>query len=186
MDEIARQVAQYATSSMQWRLLTPLSSRSFLMAHHTHQVTQYATLYIHSFSLPVNQPCTTPDTMGKQLRYHRLQAGLRQQDVAQGAGINRHTYMRYETDVYTRYSEETLARLSQVLGVELSVFVDGYHLFLTEQGQAVRAHRKDANLTQSALAQQLGVARSTVVKWERGQVQMRREHWERWMALKTQ
>ena len=179
--------------SSKLRVFRNFGGRLYLMVKHTNGVVKYAPLYIHSFKLPVtnsysdavrmNLWATEPSeltTIADKLRYYRYQKGLRQDELAGLAGLDRSTYISYENRSRVLYPLDKLVLLASIFEVDVTDLMDDYHLFLYRgQGEQVKALRKRKKLTQKALGKLCGVHGGTVKKWESGKVQMSKKVWER-------
>ena len=77
------------------------------------------TLYKHSFS-PNDLPCPiVKDTPTKdKLRYYRTLKGLTQKQAATLIGIDRSTYIRWESGETKHYHHSKLAKAAEVFGCE--------------------------------------------------------------------
>ena len=71
-------------------------------------------------------------------------------------------------------------KIAELFHVELPELLDAYNRFLYD-GQAgqLKAFRKQRELSSVELAGLLGVVPSTVRKWERGEIQMTKQNYER-------
>ena len=140
----------------------------------------YTPLYIHSFqflrphkltdaekfNIQYSNPILIPTTADK-LRYYRYKKSLLQRDVADYAGIDRSTYMSYETGERDYYPLDKLSKIAELLDVDITKLLDDYNRFLFDgQGEQIRRFRKLNGLTQADLARMLNVHTGTVKKWE--------------------
>jgi transcriptional regulator with XRE-family HTH domain len=114
--------------------------------------------------------CTgSPETVADKIRFARLIAGLRQEDLATNLKIDRATLLRYENG---QVSEENmrvdiLIQIAVICGQEQYFCCNPYHVFLAEDaGRQIKQYRKQMGLTQKQLAMQCGVALTTVKRWE--------------------
>ena len=104
--------------------------------------------------------------------------GLLQREVADHAGIDRSTYIKYESRAHGLYDFDVLTKIAELLGVALDDLLDEYNRFVFAQGENLKRLRKRQGLTQAGLAGLIGVNVATVKKWERGDVRMGRKSWD--------
>ena len=124
-------------------------------------------------------------TTAEKLRYLRCQRNLFQHDVADAIGIYRSTYIGYEGGERDSYPLDKLMKIAELFHVELPELLDAYNRFLYD-GQAgqLKAFRKQRELSSVELAGLLGVVPSTVRKWERGEIQMTKQNYERLLQVR--
>jgi transcriptional regulator with XRE-family HTH domain len=147
------------------------------MGRHSIEGVFYAPLYIHHFQLLIARhlveaekfncidPLALVNTSDK-LRFYRHKKALFQRDVADYAGIDRSTYIRYENDI-DYYQPHKLAKIAELLDVGISDLVDDYNAFLYQgQGQQIRNLRETMKLTQKEFGKHFGVHAGTVKRWE--------------------
>lgn len=100
--------------------------------------------------------------MGDHLRKARLGQGLRQDQVAREFGVAVSTLINWErnhTRVATRFVPQVVAFLGYDPREESGQF-----------GERIRMLRERQGFSQAALAEKLGMDRSTVTAWERDRV----------------
>ena len=116
------------------------------------------------------------ETLGDRIRARRIDLGLRQRDVAEMIGVSSFTVGNWEagkTDPAVQY----LPRIANFLGplqlkpAELP----------SDFPARLQVIRRDLGLTQSQLAERLGVDESTVWGWEKG-----RHRPGRWSSAKLE
>ncbi len=176
-----------------WNIFGHVGNSLYLMTRYCHGVVSCVPLYVHRFrflqphflfdSERFNIACTDPSqfaTVGDKLRYYRYRNGLLQRDVADHAGIERTTYTDYEDNVRDYYPLDVLARIADLLEVDISALLDDYNSFLYYgQAQQVRAARQGMGLTQAAFAAVYGVQTPTVKRWEQCKIRMSKVMWEK-------
>ena len=155
-----------------------ISSRSFIMARHTSHGIETAPMLVLSVN-PVPNLTTPPENLPDKLRYYRQRAGLLQRDVARKLGIDRNTYSRYESPTRERYPEEKLKALAELYGLPQKELSDGYNEFLKNQGDIISEKRRDLGLTQKEFAKRVGTKLANLKRWERGEVAVSWEMWEK-------
>ncbi|NJD01571.1 MAG: helix-turn-helix domain-containing protein [Ruminiclostridium sp.] len=158
------------------------------MVRHTPEGVTYAPLYIHSFQLllPHHQAeaekfnSIDPDKIastGDKLRYFRYKKALFQREVADYAGLDRSTYIRFESGM-DFYPPDKLYKIAELLEVDISDLLDGYNTFIHNgQGQQIRAIRKRMKLTQKEFGKRFGAHAGKVKRWEKGKARIFRSTW---------
>ncbi len=161
------------------------------MVRNAHDVVNYVPLYIHRFRFlqphfmsdaeKFNIAYTDPSrytTVADKLRYYRYKNGLLQRDVADHANIERTTYTAYEDGTRDYYPLDILARIANLLKVDIADLLDEYHAFLYRgQASQVRSLRKQLGLTQESFAIRFGVATAQVRRWEQDAMRMTKKMW---------
>ena len=155
-----------------------ITSRSFIMARHTSHGIETAPMFVLSVN-PAPNLTAPPENLPDKLKYYRQKAGLTQKEVAYKLGIDRNTYSRYELPTRGRYPEEKLKALAELYGLPQNELSDGYNKFLKKQGDKIREKRRDLGLTQKEFAKRVGTKLANLKRWERGEVAVSREMWEK-------
>lgn len=120
------------------------------------------------------------DTVSDKLKWYRYQNGLQQSDMAKIMGVDRTTYSRYEENVLEAYPLDKLEKAAKYFGIDIIELLNEYNLFLYYgQGEQIKGLRKSLGLTQSELAQRLGVSLQKVRNWEDGKVRVSRRTFEK-------
>ena len=166
------------TSPEKWHMIYRISERSFIMARHTSRGIESAPMFLLSVN-PAQNLTTPPENLPDKLKYYRQKAGLTQKEVADKLGIDRNTYSRYELPTRERYPEEKLKALAELYGLTQNELSDGYNEFLKNQGNIISEKRSDLGLTQKEFAEQIGTKLANLKRWERGEVAVSRDMWEK-------
>ena len=148
------------------------------MARHTSHGIETAPMFVLSVN-PAPNLTAPPENLPDKLKYYRQKAGLTQKEVAYKLGIDRNTYSRYELPTRGRYPEEKLKALAELYGLPQNELSDGYNKFLKKQGDKIREKRRDLGLTQKEFAKRVGTKLANLKRWERGEVAVSREMWEK-------
>ena len=148
------------------------------MARHTSHGIETAPMFVVSVN-PMQDPTDPPESLPDKLRYYRQRAGLFQRDVVGKLGIDRNTYSRYESPTCGRYPQEILNTLAKLYGLPQKELSDGYNRFLKKQGDKIREKRRDLGLTQKEFAAIIGTKLANLKRWERSEVAVSREIWEK-------
>ena len=148
------------------------------MARHTSHGIETAPMFVVSVN-PMQDPTDPPESLPDKLRYYRQRAGLLQKDVARKLGIDRNTYSRYESPNRGRYPQEILNALAKLYCLPQNALSDGYNEFLKNQGNIISEKRRDLGLTQKEFAKRVGTKLANLKRWERGEVAVSREIWEK-------
>lgn len=78
-----------------------------------------------------------------KLKWYRYSNCVHQEDIAKVAGIDRTTYIRYESSDLDFYPIEKLKLIAEFYGIDVTQLLDDYNLYMYKgQGQQVKALRK--------------------------------------------
>lgn len=122
--------------------------------------------------------CDSLTTVSEKLKWHRLNCGLLQKELADCIGVDRTTYIRYEDNILDSYPLDKLSKAAEFLQIPLTALLDEYNLFLYNgQARQIKMLRKSLKLTQRKLAELMGVGLGTVKKWEQGKVNMQKRNY---------
>lgn len=131
------------------------------------------------FNLQFSDFAKITETADK-LRWLRYQKGLRQRDVANYAGIDRSTYVRYEEYGKDFYPLEQMEKIAQLFEMPVDVLLDDYNLFLRNgQGNQIKSIRMKLGLSQRQYADKLGVSLGNLKQWEQNRKQIFKSTWEK-------
>lgn len=124
------------------------------------------------------------DTTANKLRYYRYKNALLQREIADYAGIDRGTYINYESSDHQQYDLNRLSRIAELFEVDISCLLDDYNCFLYEgQGKCVKQIRKQLKLTQYEFGIKLGVSAGTIKRYESNKICMFKSTYEKLMKL---
>lgn len=119
-------------------------------------------------------------TTADKLRYYRYKKSLLQREVAEYAGINKNTYIHYESLNHDYYPIDKLSRIAELLEVDITELLDEYNQFLYDgQGWQIRKIRKSMGLTQYQFGKRYDVSQGAVKRWESGKMRVSKKTWER-------
>lgn len=108
----------------------------------------------------------TPENLthtADKLRWYRYSKGIHQTDVAEYAGIDRSTYIRYESGDLDFYPIEKLKLIAQLYNIDVTELLDEYNMFLYKgQGQKIRALRKSMGLTRNQFGSLFNLSSSNI------------------------
>lgn len=142
-------------------------------------------MYIHHFT-PIKRILPAPDVNSQicdRLRYYRRKKGLSQFEAAALIGIDRTTYIRWESQPLKYYPQDKLQKAAEVFGCDISEITDRYNRFLMNAPNNLKDLRRELRFTQRDLAHQIGVSVGTVKEWERGSKRPQRKSYEKLMIL---
>ncbi len=115
-----------------------------------------------------------PNTLkhtAEKLRWYRYKSGLLQKDIADKIGVDRTTYIHYESTDHDFYPRDKLISLSKLFGVPIKSLLDDYNKFLYNgQGIQIKALRKKKGLSVSEFARLYNTNPQTVRSWEKDEV----------------
>lgn len=119
------------------------------------------------------------DTVGKTLRYYRLHRGYSTRELAEKVGVVPATLTLYENDKHP-IKYKTAVLLAEVLGIDRKLLFDEYTSFVDYPCDLLlREVRKRLSLTQSQMAQEIGVASKAYSAWERAVRTPHRQEYEK-------
>ena len=108
--------------------------------------------------------------ISEKLRYLRLRESLQQKDVAKMIGIDRTTYISYESGLRF-YPLNIMLRLADIYKIDLDALLDDYHKFIYfNQGQKIKRIRGELGLNQDELAKLSGISVNVIRKAEQEKV----------------
>lgn len=191
---LERQVENRATFDGKWRVFCRLGSRVYLMIQNLSGAVKFSPLFIYSFPLlaphhlleseKFNLRFADPGTMTEtadKLRWHRYRKAMLQREVADYIGVERSTYIHYETVGRDYYPIENMRKLAALFGVPVTELLDDFNKFLYyDQGKQIREKRMSLNMTQREYADKLGVSLCNLKKWEMNRVRIFKSTWERY------
>ncbi|NLT15680.1 MAG: helix-turn-helix domain-containing protein [Clostridiales bacterium] len=158
------------------------------MVKHALKEVLYAPLYIHSFQLLLPHRMDEaakfngldPDRLvstADKLRYYRYKKALLQREVADYAGIDRSTYIKYEAGL-DYYPPDKLGKIAELLGVDIADLLDKYNAFIRNgQGPQIRALRRQMRLTQKEFGKRFGIHETTVREWEHENIRISKKQY---------
>ena len=155
---------------------------------------RYAPLYIHTFRLVAPRKLLEAQTFNRQyhsydeipnvpdrLRWCRHHLGLMQKEVADLVGITRANYIDLETAAVDYYPKEAVDKLAELFEVPPEDLLDDYNRFLYDgQGRGIGEYRLRMGLSQTGLAQELGIDPSSIQVWEAEKKRVSKASWEKY------
>lgn len=148
-------------------------------------------MYIHTFKFIQSRNLTDSQkffikypnheqipTTADKLKYFRYKKSLLQREVAEYAGIDRSTYINYESNNLDYYPIEKLIKIAELFEIDVKLLLDDYNYFLYKgQGNQIRRLRKELNLTQNEFGQLYGATAGTVKRWENNKIKISKAMW---------
>lgn len=182
-------VHKISPSIRTWKLYSKVNENLYIFYSIQNDLMVYAPLYVHRFKFIPNRhlskyqilmyDISSSDkfqSIAYKLRWHRVNNGLFQSDVADKIGVFRSTYIRYETGEIETYPLNMLLKISDLFKIEITDLLDDYHSFLYQgQAQQIKKLRKTLRLTQFEFAKCIDVPLGTLKKWERNRAFMRKK-----------
>lgn len=115
-----------------------------------------------------------------KLKWYRYKNMLLQKEVAEYAGIDRTTYIHYESEAHDYYPADKLEKIAELFGIDITDLLDDYNRFVYEgQGRKIRKIRKSMGLTQYQFGKLYGLSAGTVKRWESNQVTIFKSTWKK-------
>ncbi len=123
-------------------------------------------------------------TFGGAVKKRRIKKHLTIKQVAAEVGISVDTLMRIEKNKYTLYKPDRLNKLCEILEIQAEKICSPYPLFLlNNQGEQILKYRKENHLSQSTLADMLGISHQRIGTWEKNKNRMPYEVWIKFSTL---
>jgi transcriptional regulator with XRE-family HTH domain len=115
----------------------------------------------------------------QRIRYARLSAGLSAVELAEMTGTYKSALSRYEMGKTTLQGMdvELLGRIAVACNRDKHFCMDEYHIFKADSDVYLREYMERNGLTNSGLAELLGVSETTVKNWKRGKACPSYELW---------
>lgn len=183
----------HAFSDDMWHPLYRISDHAYLMIRVQNHIVQTAPLFIHTFPLlaphhlleseKFNIRFTDPSQiteMADKLRWYRYKKALLQREVANIIGIDKSTYIHYESGETEYIPLETMKRIAAIYDIPVTDLLDEYNTFLYHgQGKQIKARRAALHMTQREYAKYLGVSFGSLQNWEQNSVRIFKRTWEK-------
>lgn len=188
------EVEKYGSFDRKWRVFLQLGVDAYLMAQNISGQTKFAPLFIvhfpllaphhllesEKFNIRFTDPTQITNTADK-LRWYRYRKALLQRGVAALVGIDRSTYIHYESGEIEYYPLEIMERIAALYNIPVTSLLDEYNTFLYHnQGTQIKARRNALHMTQREFAGYLGVSFGSLQNWEQNNVRMFKRTWERY------
>jgi Predicted transcriptional regulators len=183
-----------------WRLWRRVNQQLYILYRFYVEQTIYAPFYICSF--PFERPLKFTDSQNffeqysnpkelkstaDKLRYFRYKKSFLQRDIADSVGIDRSTYIDYESAGRDYYPVEKLQKIAELLEVDVIELLDDYNRFLFDgQGRQIRTLRKKLGLTQYQFGKLNGVNVTTIKRWEGDKVIIFKSTWKKLFAQEAE
>jgi len=166
-----------------WKIFSKIDDNLYILYRHKGNSIIYTPMYIHSFTFIMgndykecekyNLEITNPyelKNISDKLRYLRLKESMYQEDVAKMIGIDRTTYVSYETGLRI-YPLDVMKKISDLYKIDLDALLDDYHNFIyNNQGQNIKSIRKELGISQKELDDSLGVSLIVIKRAEQEKV----------------
>ena len=192
------EVEGHALSDEVWRPLCradgTIHITIYIMVRHESQAIRFAPLVILSspllaphhlleaekFNIRFTDPAQITETADK-LRWYRYREALLQKEVAALVGIDRSTYIHYESGETEYFPLEIMEKIAALYSIPVTDLLDEYNTFLYRgQGRQIKERRKSLRMTQREYADYLGVSFGSLQNWEQNNVRMFKRTWERY------
>ena len=188
------EVEKYGSFDRKWRVFLQLGVDSYLMAQNISGQIKFAPLFIvrfpllaphhllesEKFNIHFADPTQIANTADK-LRWYRYRKALLQREVAALVGIDRSTYIHYESGEMEYYPLEIMEKIAALYDIPVTSLLDEYNTFLYhDQGAQIKVQRNALHMTQREFADYLGVSFGSLQNWEQNNVRMFKRTWERY------
>lgn len=183
MERICENVANRDASNEIWRVFSKINDSAYIMVRRIAGMIKFALLFIITIGLDDISEIEESAEIADKLKHYRRRNGLLQNDVAEYLGIDRSTYIRYETNGHEYYPAECLEKLAELFKIEVEELSDEYNLFVCRQAERVKEKRLELGLTQRGLAYLIDVDINKVRKWEKNKTRISKRDWEKFCEI---
>lgn len=119
------------------------------------------------------------DTAGKILRYYRVHKGYSTRELAEKVGVVPATITLYENDK-NPIKYKTSALLAETLEIDRKLLLDDYGKFIDYPYNLLLCEiRENLSLSQSQIAERIGVSQTAYSAWERAEKTPRRQEYQK-------
>ena len=107
-------------------------------------------------------------TVGGRIKYYRLLNGLKQKDIYDKIGIDKSTYIHYESRSTISFNLEICKKICEALGIDPVLVYDDYMAFIvSDYGTTIRVFRKIQKLTHKKFGTLIGMHPKISARWEK-------------------
>lgn len=178
-----------------WKWLRSINKNFLILYRTVNGRTYYAPFFVFSFSflhfckltegqrfLEAHPNPEKLHHVADKLKWYRYKNMLLQREVAEYTGIDRTTYIHYESKELDYYPVDKLKKIAELFDIDVTNLLDDYNRFIYDgQGWKIRKIRKSMGMTQNEFGKQMGVHSGTVKKWESAKVRVTKGTWEKIM-----
>lgn len=108
------------------------------------------------------------ERIGGRIKYYRKLNNLRQKDIYEKIGIDKTTYIRYESNSETNMHIEICNKICTAIGIDPSLVYDDYMKFIaSDYSSIIRSFRKKHKLTHEKFGKLLKMDPKISARWER-------------------
>lgn len=126
-------------------------------------------------------------TTVEKLRWYCYYNNLFQKEVADIIGVDRTTYIHYESIDHDLYPQDKLRLLANLYKINIPDLLDDYNLFLHNgQAKQIKALRNRLGLTITEFARLYNTTPNTVRNWEKNEVIILKSTWKKLFQTTTQ
>lgn len=119
------------------------------------------------------------DTVGKVLRYYRLHKRYSTRELAEKVGVVTATIALYENDK-NPIKHKTAVLLAEALEIDRKLLLDDYGKFIDyPYNVRLRELRESLSLSQSQIAEKIGVSQTAYSAWERAEKPPRKQEYQK-------
>ena len=120
-------------------------------------------------------------SVAERLRWLRSQKGLRQEEVAEIAGVSISVYKKMECGNVQHIAPKAVQRLGSYYGVPEEDFMDEFNQFLfAGQGRRILAYRNRLGMNRKEFGEYLGIPQRSLYDWEKEEKRISYQCWEKY------
>lgn len=123
-------------------------------------------------------------TVGGRIKYYRRLNNLRQKDIYEKIGIDKATYIRYESDTDTNNNLEICNKICAAIGIDPRLVYDDYMAFIaSDYSQTIKGFRRRNKLSHRQFGELIGMNHKISSRWERNTCEPSRTSYEKLKEL---
>ena len=123
-------------------------------------------------------------TVGGRIKYYRRLNNLRQKDIYEKIGIDKATYIRYESDTDTNNNLEICNKICAAIGIDPRLVYDDYMTFIASgYSIIIKDFRTKNKLSHRHFGELIGMNHKISSRWERNICEPSRTSYEKLKEL---
>lgn len=123
-------------------------------------------------------------TVGGRIKYYRKLNNLRQKDIYEKIGIDKATYIRYESDTDTNNNLDICNKICAAIGIDPKIVYDDYMSFIAlDYSKTIKDFRKKYKLNHKQFGELIDMHPKISSRWERRICEPSRSSYEKLKQL---
>jgi len=125
-------------------------------------------------------------TVSGRIKYYRLLNGLKQKDICEKIGIDKSTYIHYESKSTTSFDIGMCKKICEAIDVDPALVYDEYMTFIaSDYGTTIRTFRKNYKITHEKFGALIDMHPKISARWEKGRSEPSRVSYKKIKELFT-